>query len=832
MVPDLDPIQTSEWVESIRGVLFHQGRERAEYLAQVVAQTLDNPVNLSSGRTNTIPPSNQPPYPGDQALEERIEAITRWNAAVMVHRANQGSGLGGHIGTYASASTLYEVALNWHIKGRHHESGGDHVFFQPHASPGIYARSYLEGRFTEADLDRFRQETIGGLSSYPHPRSMDNYWEYPTASMGLGPLNAIHQARFDKYLGARSLTSGSDRTIWSFVGDGEMAEPEAVASLQMAGRERLDNLIFVVNCNLQQLDGPVLGNGSVIAELERLFQSAGWDVYKVLWGSELDSLVHSPKGSDIVAWLSGLSDGELQSMSQPEIQSVLGARWTDSLPRGGHDRVKLHAAFSAARLSERPSVVLAHTVKGFGLGSSLESSNAIHGIKTLTDDALITLAGKVEPIVRRPLFSGEKPEYAHPGEDSEEAAYVVERRLALGGPVPERRVAYRAVIPATSAMFDEAENGYVDRSAPTTRVMVRLLRDLIKDDNVGERIVPIVPDEARTFGLDGLFKSRGIYRPGGSTYDASEEHHLLTYVESSEGQILHVGINEAAAMASFHAAGSSYTTHGLPMIPFYFFYSMFGFQRTGDLIWSAADQRARGFLIGATAGGTTLNGEGLQHQDRHSPLLAATNPAVKTFDPAFAFELGAIIREGLRSMYGEGPEVDEDVIFYLTVYNEAIEQRPRPTGLTDEEILGGIYRLSPSEGEPMASLLASGVAMAQALEAQQYLRDIDIDVDVWSVTSWVELHRDAMAASAQRSESRLAKVLGPRIRPFVAVSDWSPSLPTLIAPWLPGDLRAVGPSGFGMSDTREALRALYGMRGSDVAKVAAEAVHGPELRSA
>ncbi len=807
---------------------------------------------------NTIPPEVEPWFPGDEETERRYRAFLRWNAAVMVHRAQRpGIGVGGHLSSYASAATLYEVGFNHFFRGKDHEGGGDQVFIQGHASPGVYARAFLEGRLSEEQLDGFRQEqshVVDGkplaLSSYPHPRLMPDFWEFPTVSMGLGPMNAIYQAQFNKYLQNRGIKDTSQQHVWAFLGDGEMDEPESRGLLQLAANESLDNLTFVVNCNLQRLDGPVRGNGKIIQELEAFFRGAGWNVIKVVWGRGWDPLLAADRDGALVNIMNETSDGDYQTFRandgayvrehffgrDPRTRAMVEG-WSDDdvwwkLKRGGHDYRKVYAAYKAAmEHTGQPTVILAKTIKGYGLGSHFAGRNATHQMKKFTLADLKGLRDSLKiPITDEQLEADPYlPPYYHPGNDDPTIQYLRERRTKLGGPLPQRRVEHKALeLPADSA-YDGVKRGSGKQQIATTMAFVRLLKDLMRDKEFGKRVVPIIPDEARTFGMDSFFPTIKIYNPLGQQYTSVDAELMLAYKESAQGQILHVGINEGGSVAAFTAAGSSYATHGEPMVPIYVFYSMFGFQRTADSIWAAADQMARGFLIGATAGRTTLTGEGLQHADGHSPLLAATNPAVVSYDPAYAYEIAHIVQDGLRRMYGDDPE---NVIYYLTVYNEPNVQPKEPEDVDHEGILRGMYLLARGSTEGLGDdarrvqLLASGVGVPWALEAQQLLRDDwGVVADVWSVTSWGELRRDGLAADEQaflhpEQEPRVPYVtqrLQDAPGPVVAVSDYMRQVQDQIGPWVPGDFASLGADGFGFSDTRPAARRFFHIDGPSVA---------------
>ncbi|WJK43956.1 pyruvate dehydrogenase (acetyl-transferring), homodimeric type [Solwaraspora sp. WMMA2056] len=861
-LPDIDPEETSEWVESLDGVIDERGAKRARYvmlrlLERARERQVGVPPLTTTDYINTIPPEREPWFPGDEMIERRIRAYIRWNAAVLVHRAQRPEiGVGGHISTYASAASLYEVGMNHFFRGKNHPGGGDHIFFQGHASPGMYARAFVEGRLSEQRLDGFRQELShagagGGLPSYPHPRLMPDFWEFPTVSMGLGAINAIYQARFNRYLQHRGIKDTSDQHVWAFLGDGEMDEPESLGAIGLAAREELDNLTFVINCNLQRLDGPVRGNGKVMQELESFFRGAGWNVIKVVWGREWDPLLAADTDGALVNLMNTTPDGDYQTYKaesgayvrehffgrDPRTRKMVEGLSDDeiwNLKRGGHDYRKLYAAYKAAtEHTGQPTVILAKTIKGWTLGQHFEGRNATHQMKKLTLDDLKTFRDRLyldvpdEQLEANPYL----PPYLRPADDSPEMTYLQERRKALGGYVPTRRTVARPLAVPASERFGDVKRGSGKQKVATTMAFVRLLKDIMKDREFGKRWVPIIPDEARTFGMDSLFPTQKIYSPHGQKYTAVDRELFLSYKESTAGQILHEGINEAGSVASFTAAGTSYATHDEPMIPLYIFYSMFGFQRTGDAFWAAADQMARGFVLGATAGRTTLNGEGLQHEDGHSQLLAATNPAVVAYDPAFAFEIAHIVENGLHRMYGESPE---NIFYYLTVYNEPILQPAQPDSLDVEGLLKGLYRYSPAPqvsradgGEaPRATILASGTGMQWALKAQQLLaEDWGVAAEVWSVTSWTELRRDAVACEEHNLLNLGAEARVPYVRTaladapqsVVAVSDWMRAVPDLIARWIPGDYTSLGTDGFGLSDTRHALRRHFHVDAESVA---------------
>ncbi|PZS10209.1 MAG: pyruvate dehydrogenase (acetyl-transferring), homodimeric type [Acidimicrobiales bacterium] len=867
---DIDPEETREWLESLDAVVEHAGEPRARYLMHTLLRHA-GASNVSVGElrstdyVNTIPPEQEPAFPGDEELERRIRSYIRWNAAIMVHRAQRpGVEVGGHISTYASSAAMYEVGFNHFFRGKEHPGGGDQIFFQGHASPGMYARAFLEGRLSQDQLDGFRQELShpgGGLSSYPHPRLMPDFWEFPTVSMGLGPIGAIYQARFNRYLMARDFKDTSDQRVWAFLGDGEMDEPESLGAIGVAAREQLDNLTFVVNCNLQRLDGPVRGNGKIIQELEGIFRGAGWNVIKVVWGREWDALLAADTDGALLKIMNETLDGDYQTYKaesggyvrehffgrDPRAKALVEQLSDDEvwkLRRGGHDYRKLYAAYHAAVThTGRPTVILAKTVKGWTLGSHFESRNATHQMKKLAAEDLAGFRDRLRLPIPDSALDKTLPPYYHPGKDSAEFEYLMRRRQELGGPLPQRSVRAKPLALPPTSTYAPFMKGSGKQSVATTMAFVRILKDLMKDREIGRRFVPIIPDEARTFGMDSLFPTAKIYSHLGQRYTSVDRELMLAYKETESGQILHEGINEAGSAASFTAAGSSYATHGEHMIPVYIFYSMFGFQRTGDAFWQAADQMARGFILGATAGRTTLNGEGLQHQDGHSQLLAASNPAVVAYDPAWSYEVAIIVEHGLRRMYGEPqPDVDPNVFYYLTIYNEPVAQPAAPENLDVDGVRRGLYLYSaapkdllssaapkellssaaPKEllgsAAPAAQILASGVALPWAVRAQQMLaQDWGVGADVWSVTSWNELRRDAVAAEqavllrpdqpgrTPYVTSKLAGATGP----FVAVSDWMRLVPDQIARWVPGDYTSLGTDGFGRSDTRAALRRFF-----------------------
>lgn len=851
---DLNPEETAEWQESLQGLVDAEGPGRGrEIMLSLLKKSrqlhLGVPMVPTTDYVNTIAAEDEPEFPGDEEIERRYRAWIRWNAAVTVHRAQRPNiSVGGHISTYASSAALYEVGFNHFFKGPDHPSGGDQVFYQGHASPGMYARSFLEGRFTEDQMDGFRQEKshpTGGLSSYPHPRLMPDYWRFPTVSMGLGPLNAIHQAHYNKYLLNRGFKDTSEQHVWAFLGDGEMDEVESRGALQLAANDQLDNLTFVINCNLQRLDGPVRGNGKIIQELESFFRGAGWNVIKVIWGREWDDLLARDTEGALLNIMNTVPDGDYQTykaesggfvrehfFGRDERALALVKDYTDqevwNLKRGGHDYRKVYAAFKAATEHKgQPTVILAKTIKGYGLGPAFEGRNATHQMKKLTLDNLKLFRDQMHiPISDADLEKDPYlPPYYTPGPQDEAIQYMVERRRELGGFIPQRHPKYENIPMPEEKTFEVAKKGSGNQSIATTMAFARLLKDLLRDKNWGKRIVPIIPDEARTFGMDAYFPTAKIYNPHGQTYTSVDRELLLAYKESPQGQIIHVGINEAGAISAFTAVGSSYSTQGEPLIPVYVFYSMFGFQRTGDGIWAASDQMARGFMIGATAGRTTLTGEGLQHADGHSLLLAESNPAVVSYDPAYGYEIGHIVRAGLERMYG-GEHEDPNVIYYLTVYNEPIQQPAEPENLDVEGVLKGIYKLKDGDnGGDKVQLLASGVSVPWALEAQELLAtDWGISADVWSVTSWGELRREGLKVdehnylnpTAEQRVPYLTQKLQNAEGPIVAVSDFAHSVTDLIRPFVPGDYYTLGADGFGFSDTRAAARRFFLIDGPSI----------------
>ncbi len=850
-LPDTDPGETEEWLDSLDAVVEVQGKTRARYLLSRLlerarASQVSFPATVSTPYINSISSEYEPWFPGDEHLERRIRAYIRWNAAVMVVRANtKAEGIGGHLSTFASSASLYEIGFNHFFKGKDSGTPGDHVYFQGHAAPGVYARAFLERRLNEDDLDAFRRE-IGregrGLSSYPHPRLMPDFWEFPTVSMGLGPLTALYQARFNRYLLNRKIDDTSASRVWAFLGDGECDEPETLGSISLAAREQLDNLVFVVNCNLQRLDGPVRGNGKIIQELEATFRGAGWNVIKVIWGSKWDELLARDTSGALLNKMNTTVDGEFQRYTVEdgnyirenffgpdprlrEMVSHLSDEDLQNLPRGGHDYRKLYAAYRAAienTGSGRPTAILCKTVKGWTLGDDIEGRNATHQIKKMTDAQLKTLRDRLhlnEEISDADL-EAEDPPYYRPPVDSVEYQYMIERRRALGGAMPRRTTTVRKAISLPSdEVFKEFETGSGEQSVSTTMGFTRLLRNLARDKDFGERVVPIIPDEARTFGMDSLFRELKIYASQGQKYEPVDHDMLLKYAEASDGQILEEGITEAGSLASFIAAGTSYATRGVPMVPFYTFYSMFGFQRVGDLIWQAADARARGFLLGATAGRTTLHGEGLQHQDGHSLVLASTVPACRAYDPAFAYEVATIVREGIKEMYGESLS---DVFYYLTLYNENYPMPVMPESSDSntsivEQIMQGLYLWKPAPtAKHRASILFSGSAHSAATAAAaELLERYGVGCELWSATSYKLLREQALEVERwnrlhpeqQARNPLVTELLDGGAGPIVAVSDFMRIVPEQVARFVPNrSFTPLGTDGMGRSDTRTALR--------------------------
>jgi pyruvate dehydrogenase E1 component len=845
-LPDRDATETADWIESLDSIARDAGPERAQFILYRLLKRarqlgIGLPPLTQTRYINTISPEQEPAFPGDEQMELRIRRMVRWNAVAMVLRANNGSpGIGGHLATYASAASLYEVGFNHFFRGKDADGMGDQIFMQGHAAPGAYARAFLEGRLTSDHLDHFRREVIPGqgLSSYPHPRLMPDFWEFPTVSMGLGPLSAIYQARFNRYLHNRGLKDTSGNRVWAFLGDGETDEPETLGALAMASREGLDNLTFVVNCNLQRLDGPVRGNGKIVQELEAHFRGAGWNVIKVVWGREWDPLLANDVDGVLVARMGEVLDGESQKYSvetgayirehffgtDPRLLDLVKDLSDDqikALRRGGHDYKKLYAAYLAAsQHNGQPTAILVQTVKGWTLGTGVEARNITHQAKKLSEQELKVFRDRLQlPIPDDQLKDAP---YYHPGPDAPEIQYLQERRRALGGPLPRRVVRSRPLETPGDPVFGEFASGSGGQEVSTTMAFAKLLRNLLRDPGIGKRVVPIIPDEARTFGLDPLFKEVGIYASRGQMYEPVDSNLMLSYREATDGQVLEEGITEAGSVASLQAAATSYATHAEPMIPMYIFYSMFGFQRTGDQFWQLADARGRGFVLGGTAGRTTLNGEGLQHEDGHSLVLASTIPSVRAYDPSFAYETAALVKDGIRRMYGEQPE---DVFSYIVLYNENHVMPARPADVADEHIVRGLYRFAGApDGLPAdalrTTLLGGGSIMQQVLRAQSILAErFGIAAEVWSATSYQLLRNEALEVDrwnqlhpAEAPRQPLVTQLladAAAAGPIVAASDWMRAWPDMVGRWVPGAYRTLGTDGFGRSDTREALRRFF-----------------------
>jgi pyruvate dehydrogenase E1 component len=833
--PDLDPIETREWIEALEAVVEAEGIERAHHLLERLIDKArrsgaDLPYSANTSYINTIPPHREQYTPGDPALEWRIRSINRWNAMAMVVKANRNdSGLGGHIASYASAATLYEVGYNhfWRAPGEQH--GGDLVFIQGHSAPGIYARAYLLGLISEEQLDNFRQEVDGkGLSSYPHPWLMPDFWQFPTVSMGLGPIMAIYQARFMRYLHNRGLVDTNGRKVWAFMGDGEMDEPESFGAASLAAREKLDNLVFVVNCNLQRLDGPVRGNGKIIQELESDFRGAGWNVIKVIWGSAWDPLLARDTKGLLLQRMEEAVDGEYQAFKAangafvrehffgkyPELKALVATMSDDDiwrLNRGGHDPHKVYAAYAAAmQHTGQPTVILCKTIKGYGMGEAGEGKMPSHQQKKLGEEALRKFRDRFDiPISDADIAQAP---YYRPPEDSPEMKYLRERTAALGGFVPQRRRTAEPLAIPDIAIFDAMLNGTGERDISTTMAFVRLLAAMTRDKQIGQRIVPIVPDEARTFGMEGMFRQLGIYSSVGQLYEPVDHDEVMYYREDIKGQILEEGINEAGAMCSWIAAATSYANHGLQMMPFYIYYSMFGFQRVGDLAWAAGDMQARGFLIGGTSGRTTLNGEGLQHQDGHSHILASTIPNCVSYDPTFAYELAVIVHDGMKRMF----ERQENVFYYITVLNENYVQPALPAGV-EQGIVRGLYRLQVRE-EAQVQLLGSGAILREVIAAGELLeRDFGIRANVWSATSFNELRRDGLDCGrwnmlhpeAEPRQPYVTRQLAGERGPVVAATDYMKAYADQIREFVPARYSVLGTDGFGRSDSRTKLREFF-----------------------
>ncbi len=836
---DLNPAETGEWIEALEQIIDEEGADRASYLMQRLLERASTfgvtaPLRLNTPYVNTIPASEEVPYPGDRAVERRIKSLVRWNAMAMVVRANKyDPNIGGHISTYASLATLTEVGLNHIFRASYGDQPGDFVYFQGHASPGMYARAYLEGRLNEQHLENFRHELRAhpGLSSYPHPWLMPNFWQFPTVSMGLGPISAIYQARFMRYLENRGIIPKTGRKVFGFVGDGETDEPETLGALTLASREKLDNLIFTVNCNLQRLDGPVRGNGSIIQELEGAFRGAGWNVIKVVWGADWDDLFARDESGLLLKRMHECVDGEYQAFKArggayvrqeffgkyPELLKLVEHMSDDEvgrLRRGGHDPLKVYNAYKrAVEHTGSPTVILAKTVKGYGLGEAGEGRNVTHQQKKLNEDELVYIRRRFDiPIPEEAVHT---ISFYRPPEDSPEMKYIRRRLEAQGGSLPARDVHHEKLEAPPLETFKDALQGSRGREASTTSAFVSVLKSLIKLPDIGRLVVPIIPDEARTFGMDAMFREIGIYASQGQLYKPVDSNVLLYYKEAQNGQILEEGITEAGSMASCLAAGTAYANYGVPMIPFFTYYSMFGFQRVGDLIWAFADSRGKGFLMGGTAGRTTLLGEGLQHQDGHSLVLASTVPTCAAYDPAYAYEIAVIIQDGIRRMYQE----NEDRFYYLTIYNENYVQPPMPEADIHEGILRGIYRYrAAAEGNAQVQLFGSGTILNEALRAQEILAErYKIASDVWSVTSYNELRRDALKVERWNRLHPAEELRRPYIQkaldgvdgPIVAATDYMKVVPDQLAPWLNGRLVTLGTDGFGRSDNRQYLRRFF-----------------------
>jgi pyruvate dehydrogenase E1 component len=849
-VVDLNPQETSEWAEALDQVLDESGPDRAAYLLDKLSERAraggaDLPIHLNTPYVNTIRPDEEVSYPGDRAMERRIKSLIRWNAmAMVVHQNKYDAGIGGHISTYASLATLLEVGFNHFFRASYGDQPGDLIYFQGHASPGVYARAFLEGRLSEDHLSNFRHELrdTPGLSSYPHPWLMPDFWRFPTVSMGLGPINSIYQARFMRYLENRGVIPVTARKVWAFLGDGETDEPESMGSLTLASREKLDNLIFVVNCNLQRLDGPVRGNGKIIQELEAAFRGAGWNVIKLIWGEDWDALLERDTTGLLIKRMGEAVDGEYQTYvtrdgayirknffgKYPELLDLVSHLSDEDLfklHRGGHDPCKVYNAFKAAlEFTGRPTVVLAHTIKGYGLGEAGEGRNITHQQKKLNEAELEHFKSRFEiPI---PDEAARTASFYRPPADSPEMAYMHERRRLLGGYLPSRTVPPRQIEAPPLEYLKESLEGSAGREVSSTMALVRVLTLLLKHPQIGKRVVPIIPDEARTFGMESLFRQFGIYASQGQLYKPHDAEMFLYYKESKDGQILEEGITEAGSMASFAAAGTAYVNYGVEMIPFFVYYSMFGFQRVGDLVWAFGDARGKGFLCGGTAGRTTLAGEGLQHQDGHSLVLASTVPTCAAYDPAFAYEIAIIVQDGIRRMY----QLQEDRFYYLTLYNENYPMPAMPEGLNPDGVLKGIYRFQAApEGKPVVQLFGSGPILNEAVRAQKVLADqYGVAADVWSVTSYNELRRDALAAERW---NRLHPDQAPRVPyivealqgaegPIVAATDYMKVVADQVAPWLPGRMETLGTDGFGRSDNREYLRRHFEVNAESIATAA------------
>ena len=850
--PDLDPRQTAEWLEALDQIVDEMGPDRVNFILDKLLDRakengVDVPVRTTTDYINTITVDQEVAYPGDWPTERRLKSIMRWNAMAMVVHQNKGDeGIGGHLATYASLATLLEVGFNHFFRGSYGDQPGDFIYFQGHASPGVYARAFLEGRLTEQQLMNFRHELRGeaGLSSYPHPWLMKDFWQFPTVSMGLGPINSIYQAKFMRYLENRKMIEPTSRKVWAFLGDGEMDEPESTGAITVASREKLDNLIFVINCNLQRLDGPVRGNGKIITELEGLFRGAGWNIIKCLWGCDWDRLLANDTTGRLVQLMNETIDGEYQAFKAkggaytrkeffgkyPETAELV-ADMTDEqiadLHRGGHDPRKVYNAYKAAvEFKGGPTVILAKTVKGYGMGTAGEARNPAHQQKKMGDEHVKAFLSRFD-LASLPAEVIAGISMFHPGDASPEIAYLHEHRKALGGYLPVRKPPAPQIAAPPADLIDEFKAGSKAPHPSSTMAFVKLLTKLMKAPEYGQKIVPIVPDEARTFGMEAMFRTYGIYSHCGQLYPPYDKDQLLYYKESKEGQVLEEGISEAGALAEFTAAGTAYANYGVDAIPFYIYYSMFGFQRVGDAIWAFADSRGKGFLLGATAGRTTLSGEGLQHQDGHSLLIASTVPTLAAYDPCYAFELAVIVRDGIRRMYQER----EDLFYYLTLYNENYEQLAMPEG-AEEGILRGIYLLKKSSvAKPKArlQLLGSGSILTEAVKAQQILAETyNVAADLWSVTSYSELRREALKVerwnrlhpAEPAKKPYIQQILEATEGPVIAASDYMKAVQDMIAPWLPGRYLALGTDGFGRSDNREHLRTHFEVNAASIAGAA------------
>lgn len=850
-MPDLNPSETAEWLEALDQIVDAAGPDRVSYILEKLAERarengVEVPVRSTTDYINTLRVEDEVPYPGNWALEKKAKGYMRWNAMAMVaHQNKLDDGIGGHIATYASLATLLEVGFNHFFRGSHGDQPGDFIYFQGHASPGVYARAFLEGRLSKEQIENFRHELrdTPGISSYPHPWLMKDFWQFPTVSMGLGPINSIFQAKYMRYLENRGLIEVTPRKIWAFLGDGEMDEPESTGAITVAVREKLDNLIFVINCNLQRLDGPVRGNSKVIQEFEGLFRGAGWNVIKCIWGGDWDRLLAKDTSGKLIQLMNECLDGEYQAFKArggaytrekffgryPETEALVADMTDDeigNLHRGGHDARKVYNAYKAAMEHKGgPTVILAKTVKGYGMGEAGEARNHTHQQKKMNEKAVGHLLQRFEITV--PSEVAEHMAVFHPGDDAPEIQYMHERRKALGGYLPSRKPAPSQTNAPSLELIEEFKTGSKEPHPSTTMAFVRLLSKLIKSSDFGKRVIPIFPDEARTFGMESMFRTLGIYSSSGQLYKPHDADILLYYKEAKDGQVLEEGISEAGAIAEFTAAGTAYANYGIDTIPFYIYYSMFGFQRVGDAIWAFADSRGKGFLMGATAGRTTLSGEGLQHQDGHSLLMASTVPTCAAYDPGFAYEIAVIVRDGIRRMF----ELREDLFYYLTLYNETYAQLPMPEG-AEEGILKGIYlcnKASVAKPKARVQLLGSGSILTEALKAQQVLAEkYNVAADVWSVTSYSELRREALSVERWNRLHPAEPARKPYVQgvlegtdgPVIAASDYMKAVQDMIAPWVPGRYTALGTDGFGRSDNRQHLRAHFEVNGASIAGTA------------